>query len=246
MCTVSFLPKQEGDFILTSNRDESPDRHAIHFEEYRYAHLTLYYPKDPVAGGTWFCISPSGRIACLLNGAFTPFKPSSRYFDSRGTMVLESFKYDSLLDFIDIYAFQNTAPFTLVTWQNGKLHQLIWDGSKKDYSIIDSSCPHFWSSVTLYPENVRLWRKSLFNNWLDSHKEFLQEEIMDFHRYGGKGDEANDFVMNRDEEVKTLSISSVEKINGKFNIRHVDLSADNIQLLQLEIHQQDAPFVEKT
>ena len=29
MCTVSFIPKTKGDFILTSNRDESPNRNKI-------------------------------------------------------------------------------------------------------------------------------------------------------------------------------------------------------------------------
>ncbi len=223
MCTVSYLPLKGGGYLLTSNRDEAPHRNAIDIQRITVGDQSLLFPKDPHAGGSWFGVSDHDRVACLLNGAYVPFTPEARYTHSRGKVLIDILQYASLETFIEDYDLSLTAPFTLVLAEDGFLNELIWDGSSLNTRILDSSQPAFWSSVTLYPEDVRRWRKSLFEKWLAGHEEFDQDEIMGFHRYGSSDDNWNGFVMNRQERVRTLSITSVQKMNRSFVLKHTDL-----------------------
>ena len=50
MCTVTYLPIGDADFILTSNRDEQPSRKTIEPKEYVEDNVKLTYPKDELAG----------------------------------------------------------------------------------------------------------------------------------------------------------------------------------------------------
>ena len=232
MCTVSYLPlgsgrngKQGGRYILTSNRDEAPHRNAIEFRHHEAEGVSLYFPVDPYAGGTWFCISTNHRAACLLNGAHHPFAPGSQYTQSRGIALLELMQCETVEAFIGQYDLSFTAPFTIVMAESDNLHELIWDGTKAEWTMLDPEVPAFWSSVTLYPQDVRSWRKQLFDKWVTEHPVFEQKQIMDFHRYGSGDDIWNGFVMNRDEQVKTLSISSVMKHDTYFSIVHADLTS---------------------
>ena len=68
MCTVTYLPLENNQFILTSNRDESPMRRTIPPTKYDTQGVALVYPKDELAGGTWIGIREKNRLVCLLNG----------------------------------------------------------------------------------------------------------------------------------------------------------------------------------
>ena len=222
MCTVSYLPTQNG-FILTSNRDESPDRGISEVATLEDGEQIIYFPKDPAAGGSWFGFSSSGTVACLLNGAYEPYDRSQVFPKSRGIILLESFKYPTARVFAEQHDLSETAPFTIVIESNGEISQTIWDGRSATFDILDPDVPHFWSSVTLYPEHVRKWRRTLFETWLKEHDQPTQDAIMDFHRFGGRGDAENDFVMDRNGIVKTLSISSVISLAEVYNFRHLNL-----------------------
>ena len=121
------------------------------------------------------------------------------------------------------YDLSATAPFTLVLHRGTVLEQVVWDGDQVAHTILDAAIPHFWSSVTLYPREVRRWRRSLFERWHTAHPAPQQSDIIEFHRYGGRGDRANDFVMNRNDEVRTLSISSVARDQDQLTFRYLDL-----------------------
>ena len=112
MCTVSYLPKSDG-YILTSNRDESPDRSITEIVSLPINGHLIHFPRDPLAGGSWLAVSESGQAACLLNGAFEPFDQSIKYRDSRGHVLLNSFEYDGLEQVAKSYHLTDTAPFTL-------------------------------------------------------------------------------------------------------------------------------------
>jgi uncharacterized protein with NRDE domain len=115
MCTVSFLPKKGNSFILTSNRDEDMLRQtALPFQKYSLNNKSLYYPKDPKAGGTWIATEPNSFTVCLLNGAFKAHTPNPPYNKSRGIVLLDFFKYNNQYDFIKQYDFSNIEPFTLL------------------------------------------------------------------------------------------------------------------------------------
>lgn len=222
MCTVSYLPYQGG-FILTSNRDESPDRGITEVASLKISDTQVYFPKDPIAGGSWFAFSEDGDVACLLNGAFVPYDRSQKFGLSRGLVLLDSFKYAKVDHFAKEYDFSAAAPFTLLLIRDAVIHELIWDGSTLHRTNFASDTEHFWSSVTLYPENVRKQRRNLFDEWLNHHPMYSPDDIRAFHRYGGTGDGVNDFVMNRNDIVKTLSISSVCLKDNQYVFNHVNL-----------------------
>ena len=61
MCTVTYLPLGNNEFILTSNRDESPVRKTILPKKYFENGVEILYPKDELAGGTWIGTSNKNR-----------------------------------------------------------------------------------------------------------------------------------------------------------------------------------------
>ena len=223
MCTVSYLPSETG-FILTSNRDEAPERGVIEVDQKTIDGNTLYFPKDPLAGGTWFAFSSNGSAASLLNGAYEPYDRSLAFSKSRGIVLLESFEYDRIQEFLTSRTYVDAAPFTLVIARPGKLYEVIWDGHSATMRVLDPLSPHFWSSVTLYPEDKRAQRRTQFETWRLNHPVFRQDDIMHFHRYGGDQDPEYGFVMNRNEVVKTLSISSVAGNADSHTFRHINLN----------------------
>ena len=70
MCTVVFVPRADGGYLLGHNRDESRSRGratppTLHVLGRRRA----LAPGDPDAGGTWLGVDSEGRSVCILNAA---------------------------------------------------------------------------------------------------------------------------------------------------------------------------------
>ena len=224
MCTVTYLPVGNASFILTSNRDEAPLRNAAEIVETVGADgKHLHFPKDPKAGGTWLCVADTGRIICLLNGAFKKHDRKPPYRRSRGLVLLDAFEYENIDRFFADYALKGIEPFTMVVCDSDRLFELRWDGNQKHLLQMDADKPYIWSSATLYSEAFIKKRSQWFELWLDEHPDFRQKDIIAFHKYGGEGDSTNDFVMNRFNVVRTVSISSIEKKQSKIELLHLDL-----------------------
>ena len=227
MCTVTFLPTGKASYILTSNRDESPTRAALPPHAYDIADRQVFYPKDPLAGGTWIATDKKQFTLCLLNGAFKAHHRTPPYRLSRGLMVLEFFNFYDLKSFTKEFDFQQIEPFTLIivnTTGNIQLHELRWDGEKLYLTEKNTNAPHIWSSSTLYPAPIVEQRKALFDQWLSEHENFSQKAIIDFHKNGGTGDLWNDFVMKRGDHLQTVSITSIEK-KEDYGLVYEDLMA---------------------
>jgi len=230
MCTVTFLPKGTQTYILTSNRDETPSRAADHPTMYERHGHQLYFPKDPLAGGTWIVTDKKRFTLCLLNGAFVAHKRTPPYRLSRGQMVLEFFKYADVGAFLSEYDFTAIEPFTLVmvdTTESTQLTELIWDGSEAHNQKLSAAKAHIWSSATLYPKEIAQQRAGWFDQWLEKHDQFDQQQIINFHKRGGQGDLWNDFVMKRGDNLQTVSITSIHK-NESFQMTYEDLLNESI------------------
>ena len=241
MCTVTLLPTANGGFRLTSNRDESPDRHSVKIQNQILYGQRLIYPIDPLTNGTWFCISGSGRCACLLNGAFQPHIPKKEYRLSRGKVVLDSFSFDNTMDFIDRYDFEDIAPFTLILIEANLKFELVWDGNRVFQKELHPDQPYLWSSVTLYPKDVQRKRQASFAQWLATTASFDQQSVLSFHQYGGPQESENGFVMNRHEKVKTLSITSVQKKDKQFEFTYLDLSSQSESTYKIKLDHASSP-----
>ncbi len=225
MCTVTFIPTGHSLFI-TSNRDESPDRQAKGLSS---AHTpdwnAIHYPLDETSGGSWIALADTGRVVCLLNGGFEPFIPNPPYRISRGKVVLDAAAAEDTNHFLLKTEFKGIAPFTLLIYENHLLLQLVWDGEQKNISPLLFDQPRIWSSVTLYPPKVREWRKTLFEKWIAETSEVTRESIIAFHQLAND-DPTNDFVMNRNDIVKTLSITSIELKEKSGSMLHIALDQE--------------------
>ncbi len=222
MCTVTFIPTPTGIFI-TSNRDESPGRQAHGLRSFHGPGAeTIHYPLDPSSGGSWIALSDSGRAVCLLNGGNEPFIPAPPYRMSRGEVVRSAVLSSDPDRFFSTFELNGIAPFTLLLYDMGVLNELVWDGHTRHLSSRPVDLPQIWSSVTLYPEAVRIWRKDLFHQWLRDEVIPDRESILTFHQMAN-GDPENDFIMNRQDKVKTLSVTSILLGIQRDSILHLDL-----------------------
>lgn len=182
----------------------------------------MHYPLDEESGGSWIALSDTGKSVCLLNGAFEPFVHNPPYRQSRGQVVMDAVLKTNNENFLQEYLFDGIAPFTLLIFEKDEFVQLVWDGNEKHITSLSSQHPQIWSSVTLYPPHVRESRKKLFEQWLTEHNEYNREMIVEFHQLA-PGDKHNDFVMNRNDMVRTLSITSIELNQNTASMLHLDL-----------------------
>ncbi|RZK10488.1 MAG: class I SAM-dependent methyltransferase [Flavobacterium sp.] len=116
-----------------------------------------------------------------------------------------------------------------------KLISYVWDGETKHKEVKYHTLPHIWSSATLYPKEIRLQREKWFNEWLKSSKNFLQSDVIDFHKNAGKDDIENGLVMQRASNLATVSITSVEINVAAINMRHENLISDELSELKMPI-----------
>jgi len=212
MCTVTYLPLGNNNFILTSNRDETPLRNTIPPKKYLENGVTLTYPKDELAGGTWVGLSDKERLVCLLNGGFENHVKKTSYKMSRGVIVKNILSADDGIAFINNFDFTEIEPFTLilVDWKNQlETHELVWDGNTKHFNKLPQE-PKIWSSSTLYTDEMKQLRKEWFVDWLLENKEFYQDKILEFHQNDKLGEVGTSPKMKR-EFVETVSITSILK-----------------------------------
>lgn len=161
MCTVTYFPLKDK-IILTSNRDEKPNRSAqeIHSEN------GIFYPKDPAKNGTWFAVTKSGNAIVLLNGAFKNHQRKADYRKSRGIIVLDLINKENVFKSLELIDLENIEPFTLVVFQKNELAEFRWDGTEKHFKKLDIHQPYIWSSATLYNDEAQeKGNKFLKNFW---------------------------------------------------------------------------------
>lgn len=228
MCTVSFVNVNDK-IIITSNRDEKVVRpSAIPPKNYTINGKNIIFPKDPKAGGTWFVVDADGTVLVLLNGAAEKHKVELPYRKSRGLIVLDIISSLSPKDFWEEIDLGNIEPFTLVLFQNRELFQLRWNGIQKETTPLDIHKNHVWSSSTLYSREIRENRSNWFYTFLETNSEISETEMLRFHRYTEQENQENGLVINRNDEMKTLSITQSVIEKNKVAILHYDL-----------IHQKD-------
>lgn len=224
MCTVTFIPLKSNNFVLTSNRDEAPNRMTIPPKEYALNTVKALFPKDERAGGTWIGSSEHGRTLCVLNGGFTYHERQENYRLSRGVIVKQFLDEPNLEMAIQVLDLQGVEPFTLVIVDHNdklKLSQLVWDGSKKHYKELGLE-PTIWSSSSLYSEVMKEERHQWFYDFMDEH-EAADKAILQFHKTAGAGNLDYGVIMDR-VFVQTTSITQVVKTGSqiKMTFNHLE------------------------
>ncbi len=225
MCTVSFVCANDT-IIITSNRDENIIRPtAIPPKKYILNSKNIIYPKDPKGGGTWFVAAENGTVLVLLNGSEEKHEVKLPYRKSRGQIVLEMITSISPKQFWNEINLDTIEPFTLVLFQDKALFQLRWNGTEKTTKSLDPAKNYIWSSSTLYPKIIREQRSSWFYTYLDTNRNITAAKMMDFHRNTEAENTEHGLVVNRNEQLKTLSITQAVIEQNIVVIKYVDLIA---------------------
>jgi uncharacterized protein with NRDE domain len=225
MCTVTYLPLGDNEFILTSSRDVPYARKkALKPKKVIEDTVALNYPKDGQAGGTWIGTSSKNRLICLLNGGFYYHTSLSKYKKSRGLIVKELLKAEDIrkgLKEIDLIGVEQFT-LTIVDWNDKlELFEFVWDGEKKHLKKMKQE-PQIWSSSTLYDKSVKKMREEWFADWQNLN-EFTQENILNFHQTAGIGDKTIDVMMDR-KVGGTVSITSVIKDTKGVSMNYKSIS----------------------
>ncbi|MCF6222819.1 MAG: NRDE family protein [Flavobacteriaceae bacterium] len=233
MCTVTYIHLNNNNFILTSSRDVPFSREKADLpKQYIEQGISLYYPKDGKAGGTWIGFSDKKRMICLLNGGFKNHKQQEYYIKSRGLIVKELLKSDDITKACKTIDLEKVEPFTLVivAWiKKIDLFEFVWDGNNKHFSILKQE-NHIWSSSTLYTDAIKNRRKSWFKKWeLEHHPqnpktENVKNDILKFHHTAGEGDSNVDVLMKR-VKVGTVSITQVIKNNNDIKMNYEEIKS---------------------
>lgn len=233
MCTVTLIRKETSDFILTSNRDESPNRLPLSPQYYTIDGVDMVFPKDKLAGGTWVGMSAQHRIVCLLNGGFVKHKHQPPYGKSRGVVVKELLGTEDVVSKIETYDFTNIEPFTvvIVDWSTDlKSYELVWTGKEKSFKVLSEE-PRIWSSSTLYTPQMQTERKEWFQEFVEGD-DFKTESILNFHK--SKTDNTDyGFIMDRDI-VKTTSITQIEKVGDVVTMAYRSLMDGTLTKVHLQ------------
>ena len=209
MCTVTFFPTKNG-YFLTSNRDEKFTRKkALEPSVHIVDGIKLIFPTDGDVYGTWILLKENGESLCLLNGAFENFTETNSYTNSRGKIILKIAKDTDMVNSFEQINLLQTAPFTLIIKQQNKLVECKWDGLKKYCSILNTNMPYIWSSCTLYNATQQQLRSKWFKDWLQVNPAAQRDDIIFFHKNGGDGNREHDLMMNREEQLFTVSITCV-------------------------------------
>lgn len=235
MCTVTFLPLHEMDFILTTSRDIPFSREkALHPEKYLEDGVTIWYPKDGKAGGTWIGTSSKNRLICLLNGGYVNHKSLASYKKSRGLIVKELLKVDNIRTSLNAINLHNVEQFTLVIvdWNDDlQLLEFVWDGKEKHLKTKEKE-PQIWSSSTLYDDEMKQLRCDWLAEWHNNY-ETTQENILKFHNEAGIGDPEVDIMMDR-KKGGTVSITSIKKENNALGMIYEDVNTNKKSKLIIE------------
>lgn len=223
MCTVTLIPVENNNFVLTSNRDEAPNRTTLSPDFYVVDNTKLLFPKDKVAGGSWIGVSDKQRVLCILNGGFFMHERKASYRMSRGVVMKDLLIAKNLDKAINNYNLEGVEPFTLVIveWDSSlEFKELVWDGIKKHFNKLPLQ-PKVWSSSTLYNDSMKKERLQWFSDFSKKHH-LSSSSIMEFHKTAGKGNEDYGVIMDR-FFVKTTSITQIIKTQNEVNMHFENL-----------------------
>jgi uncharacterized protein with NRDE domain len=222
MCTVTFIPTNHG-CIITSNRDEKISRaKAISPQEYEIDGKKIIFPKDPKAGGTWIAHT-NNKIVVLLNGAKEKHIAKPAYKKSRGLIVLEIASGNDSLECWKNIDLTEIEPFTIVLFENNKLYQLQWNEIEKSLEELSISEHHIWSSSTLYSKEIRTERAKWFADFRLKNANPNGNDILNFHQFTESENKEFGLQINRNNKLKTISITQCIVINSMIEMVYLDL-----------------------
>ena len=114
-------------------------------------------------------------------------------------------------------------PFTIVLSENNKLLQLQWNEIEKSIEEKDKNKSHIWSSSTLYSKEIREQRKIWFANFIKENYNPSSDEILHFHQFTECENKEYGLQINRNDTLKTISITQCQVTQDNIEMRYLDL-----------------------
>lgn len=211
MCIVSIFSDNQGNFILTHNRDETilrPSSDEIQTREIFNQSFTG--PMDFVSGGTWIYHSEN-YVVCILNGAYEKHTHRPPYKMSRGLVILELLKYNSIDEFIDKVNLMEIEPFTMIMLNriSNEKKILVWDEIQKHKEDVSDEKLIVRSSSPLYSVEEKELHKKAFEN-LDNQ---IPDVIFQLQ------DDLKMLENNKFPTVQTTSITQIAQNNQQIDLK---------------------------
>ncbi|WP_375559356.1 NRDE family protein [Bernardetia sp. OM2101] len=244
MCTLTFVPLENKNFILTSSRDEQKTRKNSELPSFTEINNTkILRPVDGDAGGSWIGITDKGRTLCLLNGAFQKHTRNTPYRKSRGIILMELLSSNSESE-IESYNFDKIESFTLI-WIEKKVssvslteYRWVEEENKLHTKIIDSKFAYIWSSATLYTSEIAEKREEWFEEWTEFYLkkgqslDTISQILWHFHVKGGEKQNASprEQILMDDPHGGTVSLTQIishfgsQAIKNKLSMKHYNLN----------------------
>ncbi len=239
MCSVTYLPLPDNDFLLTSNRDVSVNRTPATLPIITETpNGKVLFPKDGEAGGTWIGTSEVGRAVVLLNGGFENHNDNAPYTKSRGLIMCELLETSDFWAYLQNTSFVGIEPFTLLVldWQKDfQFWEFVWDSERKFFKRLATDQPIILSSSTLYNSEMKAKRVKWFTDWLQENPNYTQADILNFHETGGEGDPHEALILNRGY-MQTVSITSIQKQGNSATIFYHDTVSDSFNYQYFEFN----------
>lgn len=244
MCSVTYLPLPNNDFILTANRDASVNRRTAIFPCYTQTSSgEMLFPKDGETGGTWIGVSDSKRTVALLNGGFENHTPTPPYEKSRGIIAQEVLSVLNAWTYLQNVVLTNIEPFTLLIadWQiDFQLWEFVWDGERKYFKELDKNKPVIYSSSALYDASIRQKREKWFHEWLQKNPTYEQTDVLEFHESAGNGNPHESLFLNRGY-MRTVSVTSIQKIDDLAMVLYHDTIENGFNYQYFELNNRREP-----
>jgi uncharacterized protein with NRDE domain len=202
------------------NRDESRLRHESDFNK----EVSMLYPTDSLAGGTWFGSNHSGLVIALLN-RYQAHNPHG--YKSRGLLIpsfLNHWSSAEMIHNLSAQSLRDYNPFDLIASDNKQTWHLSWDGNTV-ITVQQTEDFFAFSSSGIDTKNTIAHRISLFKQWQGSLDEkvdvfsMANSVLHQFHLYQCIGAEKKSVLMDRDE-AHTKSICQVIINAGKVDFSY--------------------------
>ncbi len=103
--------------------------------------------------------------------------------------------------------------------------------------MMNAKVPHIWSSCTLYTLEAIKNRVNWFEDFIIKTANFNKENIMKFHQHAGDGSLENSIMMNRENRVKTVSITCIDHSDYSYTMDY--LNTENMESSTIRIFKAD-------
>ncbi len=219
MCILSYIPKINGDFIITHSRDERIDRLSSKELLVETVHqVNVEFPMDMESKGTWILKSNDSNknyITAILNGAFEKHERKLPYRKSRGCIPFDLLDYSHPDTYVSSYNLKNIEPFTQFILFNNQPYLLVWDGNTKHFNKLKKEFLVL-SSSTLYNTFQKEKHANMISDSMITDKS--AENLADIH-YALKME-----LGDVQPKIKTTSITQIIKKNNRIVMNYKVLS----------------------